>query len=639
MAKRPATPKPSSALPPFTFGSRILRDAAARPYNVQLVQQAAAAAGRREFLPPTRRLLIYTRDPSSPRMDAAVTEIEVPYEPLNAGPAGSVIRVRDFNQTTGETLEPLELDGVHRAFQTGLKPSTTDPLFAQQMCYALTMATYEQFRQALGRPPDFAFDVHESEEDVKLHVFPHAIREDNAWYDPDSGGLYFGYTYALKTAVGANQAGGIVFTALSHDVVVHEMTHALLDGMRARFMLPTNPDVDGFHEGFADLVALFQRFRYRDLVRRAMTSAGGKLTSGLLVDIARQFGETTGDGKTPLRVAFKHEGGPDDPVHKDDKYSEHLEGHDMGAVLLQAVFDAFRWIFDRKTANLRALVPSRLERVPAELVELLARDAEKLAGQFLRIVIRALDYCPPVDLKLGEFLRAIITADYDLVPDDPWAYREAFIRAFRRYGITVQDVPDLSEDALLWCPPEEALEPIQGLQMQELQFGSSISDAAPPGELRRRAQVLGEFITHPDRIRHFGLEPPSRTRKIEPPVIETVRVLQRVGPDGTVNFDLVAEVIQRRRVTIVPRRKVKASQKKKVKVRRRWVYGGSTIILDASGYIRYIIVKNVASKTRERRLDAHLQRKPQYARYFSDNPPPASARLRNLHRPRKEKAR
>lgn len=615
MAKAPA---------PFLLGDRILRRTTARPYDVRAVQQAAAANGERLMLPTHRRLHIYTRDPASPRMDAAVTEALVPYEPLGPGPAGAVIRVDDVNHTTGETYLPIDLDGADQAFQLGLTPSTADPRFAQQMCYALTMTTYEQFRQALGRTPDFSFDAHDGEDDVKLQVHPHAIKEDNAYYDPDEGALFFGYTFANRKATGANQPGGVVFTSLSHDVVIHEMTHALLDGMRSRLMLPTNPDVDGFHEGFADLIALFQRFRYKNLVRRAIESMGGRLTSHLLIDIARQFGETTGDGKAPLRLAFEHEGGPDDPV-KEGKYEEDLEAHDMGAVLLRAVFDAFRWIYDNKTARLRALAPPAGIRMPAELIDLLANEAEKLAGQFLRILIRAVDYCPPVDLRLGEYLRAIITADYDLVPDDPWAYREAFVRAFRRYGITVDAVADLSEDALLWCPPDRALAPVSDLRLEAVQIGTLPSDIDDPEALEHRATALGHYITDPgfpERLHYFGLAPASPSKRIERPVVESVRVLQRVGPDGTVNFDVVAEVVQRRK-----------------SAKGRWMHGGATVILDGMGFIRYLIVKNVGSKTRERRLDQFLRDKPAYAVHFSDDQPAGVLRFKQLHRHRPQMRR
>ena len=43
------------------------------------------------------------------------------------------------------------------------------------------------------------------------------------------------------------------------------------------------------------------------------------------------------------------------------------------------------------------------------------------------ICIRAIDYCPPTDMELGEYLRAIITADGDLERSDKWGFREALM--------------------------------------------------------------------------------------------------------------------------------------------------------------------------------------------------------------------
>ena len=71
---------------------------------------------------------------------------------------------------------------------------------------------------------------------------------------------------------------GLIFTGLSHDVIVHETTHALLDALRSQFYAPTRPDVLGFHEGFADLVALFLHFSYPDVVEQAIRECRGNLT-------------------------------------------------------------------------------------------------------------------------------------------------------------------------------------------------------------------------------------------------------------------------------------------------------------------------------------------------------------------------
>ena len=257
--------------------------------------------------------------------------------------------------------------------------------------------------------------------------------------------------------------------------------------------------------------------------------------------------------------------------------------------------------------------------MPAELIDLLVIEAEKLAGQFLRILIRAVDYCPPVDLRLGEYLRAIITADFDLVPDDPWAYREAFVRAFRRYGIVVEAVAISAR--MLCCGVHPSGAPASPLlRLEGLQLGTLPSDIDDPEALEYRATALGHYITDPEfpeRLHYFGLAAPSPSKRIERPVVESVRVLQRVGPDGTVKLRLVAEVVQRRK-----------------SAKGRWMHGGATVILDGMGFIRYLIVKNVASEDREKRMDKYLREKPVYAAQFSDSEPARALRFKELHRHR-----
>jgi hypothetical protein len=99
--------------------------------------------------------------------------------------------------------------------------------------------------------------------------------------------------------------------------------------------------------------------------------------------------------------------------------------------------------------------------------------------------IRALDDCPPVDLTFGEFLRALITADMDLMPEDRRRYRVAFIEAFRRRGIYPRNVRTLSEDSLRWSHPGE--DPTREASQVELllkQFIDDVDLRAKVGQLR-----------------------------------------------------------------------------------------------------------------------------------------------------------
>ena len=141
---------------------------------------------------------------------------------------------------------------------SGLAPTSVErPQFHLQMVYAVCSLTYAAFRRALGRRHRWAVaPAPGSEEHARLKVRPFGLRQKNAYYDRDEGCLSFGYFRAGARPAGHTVPKGMIFTALSHDVIAHETTHALLDALRSEFYFPSNPDVLAFHEGFADLVAL-----------------------------------------------------------------------------------------------------------------------------------------------------------------------------------------------------------------------------------------------------------------------------------------------------------------------------------------------------------------------------------------------
>ena len=70
---------------------------------------------------------------------------------------------------------------------------------------------------------------------------------------------------------------------------------------------------------------------------------------------------------------------------------------------MAAVFDAFLNIYRRRSADLIRLATGGTGvlpegEIPNDLVNRLSQEASKTAGHVLNICIRALDYCPPVDL-------------------------------------------------------------------------------------------------------------------------------------------------------------------------------------------------------------------------------------------------
>lgn len=574
----------------FSLGD-ALRRAAVAPYQ------------RTKRDPLYRPLRIYTIDPSAERLEGAIGTINVPWEPLQPGPVGRLFEVDPRDGDLDTAYRSADLDDPHVLIADGYAPSPSDPRFHQQMVYAVCSNVYAAFRSALGRNPGWGFG-HEKDA-AKLVLRPHGGNGRNAFYETDGtrGALRFGYYRADERPTDRSMPHEYVFTCLSHDIVAHEITHALLDGMRAKLGIPSGPDVVAFHEAFADLVAVFQHFSYREVVIHAIRRCRGSLEQrSLLTDLAQQFGHTTGQ-RGPLRSAIDDEA----------RYREDLEPHALGSVLVSAVFAAFATIFRRKTERyLRlatggsgVLAPGEL---PHDLQELLAEKASSLASQFLAICIRAIDYCPPVGLTFGDFLRALITADFDLVPDDPWDYRGAMVDAFRRRNVFPRSVPNLSQDALLWRAPRIELPPMAGLDFGNLRFRGDPANAADEHELRRQACALGRFVTQPAHLAELGLVAPGDERlngdRVDAPCVESIRSARRAGPDGQIAFDLVAEVTQLRHV--------RASADGPA-----FSYpGGATILLGPDGDVRYAILKSVVGAGRLERRRAFL-RSPVGARFWS----------------------
>jgi hypothetical protein len=556
----------------YSLGQGITRASRIAPYQ------------RKSSDPLYRPLKIFTRDPAASLLEGSIALINLPYEPLKEGPEGRLFRVE-----RGSADSSVDLDDFSVLLSSGLAPSVSDKRFHQQMVYAVCSSVYASFRAALGRNVAWGFDDAQGGSLV-LTIRPHAFEGQNAFYQKQGGTLNFGYYQGDKRqTIGNNLPGGRFYTCLSHDIVAHEVTHALLDGLRSEFTFPAGPDVLAFHEAFADLIALLQRFSYDGFLRAAIRKTGPKLqASTLLTGIAEQFGETT-QRKTALRDAFDL----DEHGQPKRRYGDDIEVHARGSVLVAAVFEAFATVFERKVEPYMRLATSRSRvlsqgDIPSELMELLARSASRLASQFLSILIRAIDYCPPVDLTFGDFLRAMITADRDLVPDDRYAFREAMIDAFRRRAIFPDDVDSLSEDSLTWNKPRLPVPEIVQLNFANLKFRGDPQNAAGPAELLRQAQTLGDVICQPRLLGELGLVSQDEARRqaiqVDAPCVQSIRSSRRVGPNGQVVFDLVGEVTQRQLASIEGRRMV--------------FYGGSTIILGPDGEIRYVVSKSLVSRTR-----------------------------------------
>jgi len=452
-----------------------------------------------EIQPDRRPLKIFAFDPMLGRAAGNRVVIDIANEMLMPGPQGSRIAVVDYDGANKRYYEPVNLDEPSLLMQGGLDPTEGDPRFHQQMVYAVAMKVIENFELALGRRITFR-------RNRPLRLMPHAFRGANAFYNPKLLAILFGYFRADRSDPGPNLPGQTVFTCLSQDIISHEMTHALVDRLRRLFIEPSNRDVAAFHEGFADIVAIFQHFSFQSILREKIQETRTELRSPTpLIHLAQQFGYTTGRGKA-LRTAV------DKP---DPKLYETLdEAHDRGSILVAAVFDAFFNTYQKRTKDLTRIATGGTGDLPKgelhpDLVNRIAGEASRTAQSILSMCIRAFDYLPPVDVTFGDYLRALVTADFELNPVDDIGMRAAIIEAFRCRGVYPENVISLAEESLLW-EPAEALEyfpvahlanlMLEGAQQYSRSTGRQVLTTTTTDEERDR-DITGEQFTLSDMAR------------------------------------------------------------------------------------------------------------------------------------------
>lgn len=606
--------------------------------------------------PVSRKLKGYAFDPSlSLKPETAkinMVEYLVPWEDLEAGPIGEYIEVIDFDPTTKTFYTPVDLNHQYILADNGLQPSESNPHFHQQMVYSVAMITIKNFESALGRKiiwsPRLLKDQKKYEEYVgKLRIYPHALRDANAYYSPNKKALLFGYFTSSPSDTTQHLPGSLVFTCLSHDIIAHETTHAILDGMQRYYNEPTNPDVLAFHEAFSDIVALFQHFTFPEVIAHQISKTKGDLSAeNHLVKLAHEFG-----------AAIGHYGGLRDAIGEYDEekgewrnkipdpmdYQRTLEPHARGSILVAAVFEAFIQIYNSRIADLKRIATDGTGILPRgelhpDLVNRLADEATKTAKHVLHMCIRALDYCPPVDITFGDFLRAIITGDVDIVKEDNYGYRLCFIEAFRKRGIYPKDIRTLSVDSLSYSRlpimdmNEHTMNKIisESLRsyMNEIIFEKDrekiyeISKKYISGVYDKRRKIYGlhrrlnnkfedsEIFSEKTGVYlmqynwdQFGINDSNAYKELGPSFqVQNLRLVSRIGPDGQSVNQIVFSLVQRAGVLIKNNEVVGCFQpdtsfEPKQGEEKMEFRGGCTLIYDLDNLeLKYIISKPLIVK-------------------------------------------
>lgn len=549
-----------------------------------------------------RRLTIVAQDPDVCLKDGRIltAQASVPVDRLEPGPRGHRFHVVDYDATAQKLVKPVadlcdpEVKGAeHRwtcldrfappenaadekkRFPGGYNHAlVSDPAFRAQNVYAIAARTLAAFEFALGRRIDWRTGSHQ------LYIVPRAFAEANAHYAREDRGVFFGYL--------PRPDGSTVYTCLSHDIVCHETTHAVLDGLRPRFLEPALPDQAAFHEALADIVAIFSVFSLREVVEFALGEPTAKgrirmsqfnnevIAKSVLFGVAEQFGAAiTGVRGSALRRSKELE--PGSSWRSDPAFEE---PHRRAEVLVAAVIDAMATIWIGRVKEIADR--GEVNRTRA------AEEGAKAAGHVLTMFIRSLDYSPAVELEFEDVLDAILVADEVVAPDDKHDYRGALEASFARYDIRLP-TSRIVDVAAAGTP-----------------FRYDQINAAA---LRTSKQEAYRFIWQ--NLDALGLKPDWYLE------VESLRPAVRLGPDGLLVQEVICDYSQVFELTAGQARQfarrhqdlVLPDERALPSTVRMQFWGGGTLIFDQFGRAKFHQRKDLDDWTRQTRRLEYLLRK------------------------------
>jgi hypothetical protein len=547
---------------------------------------------------PMRSWTVLAQDPGllGPSGRALTTTVTIAAERLERGPKGHRVHVIDYDASSDTFYQSRQsrVDEDIFAKVTDNERLVRDLHFHQQNVYAIAMATLQEFECALGRRVGWGF----GNPSHQLKIAPHAYEDANAAYSRESESLTFGYY---------RHRGQRVYTCLSHDIVAHETTHALLDGLRPFYLNPSSPDQAAFHEGFSDIVALLSVFRSQEVVERALVPLTGRdgrvpfakltvkdLGDTALMRLAEQMGGTIpGVPSDALRHSLKIR--PSAELYASDRFDEeHERGELLVAIVIRALLQT--WV--------NRLKPLRAERITSVSRAVAAEEGTTAARHLLRIAIRALDYLPPVDLSFPDYLSALLTADAQLNPDDTrYGYRDSLRSSFEKFGVTPGS--KRRKDGL-WEPPSANSFSLAGTHFDGMQ--------RDPSEVFR-------FVW--ENAVALDIDRSAFTR------VTSVRPVVRVSNDQSILRETVVEYVQSL--------KVFSSELASMGIRKPdamptnlliTLYGGGSLIFSEYGQLKFHVGTGVRSPRQSGRLQSL------WDRGELATPAPSTARIRRMHQAR-----
>jgi hypothetical protein len=357
--------------------------------TTEMIVQNPDSSGHGECLPTEiKKMGMFLQDPSLPKLHENY-DFPIDQDYLSGTGASRVV-IRDTDEMGSDVYSGLnwatENDLSFEHFeQQGL---IDNPQFHQVNTFAVISRALDLVEEEIGHNIVW-------KDGSALVVRPHAFEGMNAYYDPMNPSLNFGYftTPFRRTPV---------WTCLSHDIVTHELGHAILDTFRPLYIFSPDLDTPALHESFADLMAMFAALNNKSVVKYLYRETHGNMRDpSLITRLAEEFGQGLfGAGVPYLRSALE---GP--------TYSNApKESHARSTVWTAAIYDILERLVSEQYPHGFAHSLEGFTGFSVALVE---------ASRWIKgMLLRSLHYTPPNALTMPMLARLMYEADARVFPYD-----------------------------------------------------------------------------------------------------------------------------------------------------------------------------------------------------------------------------
>lgn len=291
----------------------------------------------------------------------------------------------------------------------------------------------------------------------RLRIAPNHGEQSNALYSRAWGGLVFFHAHISHAHSGEHT----LHTGAVHDIVTHELGHAVLDALAPDLLLALDPESHAVHEAVADLTSFVCALESPAL-RRAFVGAARLRDLRVLYQLGEDFAEQL-KGLPFLRTldnyahkhAHKHAPethapGPGAPPF--DAPEDRISGdrpHTDSLLLSGALFNLAVWL--QQVTGVSSAAGDWSTPLTDDVYRAVAR-------QLRRLLFRGLDLLPPGELGFAEVARAIVGVDrlihkvYRGLDRDHGGVKE-LLRELGRRGVAVDTSFDLLDEELAHVAP------------------------------------------------------------------------------------------------------------------------------------------------------------------------------------------